>query len=228
VLLREAERLRTVALGRIDDVETRKLHRLDGAGSTASWVAQQQTSLDRTEVALARRLSSFPLISQALRTGGLATSVAARLAAALVKLRRHLNRPDGLIDGQDGELVLAATIIDGVSMLVRESAGGLDEGSPRSSSSAPADSWDPTAGSPTTTPQHDDGDSERPGGRTTVEYWLSCNGRFPSTLWRSDDDIPARGRTSIPSTLGPAEQGQGWSRLAESNRGQPHYEGGRG
>ena len=124
-LLGAVERLRGGLLGRIADVEHRKLHLLDGAGSTSSWVEQQQTSLDRGEVALARRMGSLPTLEEAVRSGGLSVAVAERVGKALAKLRRHLDRPDGLIDGQDGEQALVGVIGHGIRALVCQALGGL-------------------------------------------------------------------------------------------------------
>jgi hypothetical protein len=59
-LLQAVEQLHAAVLGRVADVDARKLHALDGAASTGSWVAQQQTSLDRGELALALRLDRPP------------------------------------------------------------------------------------------------------------------------------------------------------------------------
>ena len=130
-LLVQVERLRGGLLGRIADVETRKLHVMDGAGSTSAWVAAQQTSLDRGEVALARRMSSLPRLEQAIRDGQLSIAVAERVGKALARLRRHVDRPDGLIGGQDGEQALVGVIGHGVRSLVCQALGGLDDDDPR-------------------------------------------------------------------------------------------------
>ena len=131
VLLTQVERLRAGLLGRIADVEHRKLHVLDGASSTPAWVEAQQTSLGRGEVALARRMSSLPRLEQALRDGQLSIAVAERVAKALAGLRRHLDRPDGLIGGQDGEQALAGVIGHGIRSMICQGLGGLDDDDPR-------------------------------------------------------------------------------------------------
>lgn len=130
-LLCQVERLRAGLLGRVADVEHRKLHVIDGATSTSSWVDQQQTSLDRSQVALARRMSSLPRLEAAVRDGLLSIAVAGRVGAALAKLRRHVDRPDGLIDGQDGEEALRGVIGDGVRTVVCQALGGLADDDPR-------------------------------------------------------------------------------------------------
>jgi hypothetical protein len=109
-LLQVVEQLRGACLTRLADVDARQLHLLDGAGSTCSWVEQQHTSLDRGEVALARRMSTLPTLDAAVRSGSLSIAAAERVGQALGKLRRHVDRPDGLIDGQPGEQALLGVI----------------------------------------------------------------------------------------------------------------------
>jgi hypothetical protein len=130
-LLRQVERLRAGLLGRIADVDRRQLHVIDGAPSTSSWVDTQQTSLDRGEVALARRMSTLPRVEEAVRHGLLSIAVAEQVGRALTKLRRHVDRPDGLIDGQDAEQALLGVIGHGVRRMVCEALGGLADDDPR-------------------------------------------------------------------------------------------------
>jgi hypothetical protein len=118
-------------LGRVADVDARKLHTLAGAPSTGSWIAQQQTSLDRGEVALAKRLAGLRLLQDAVRAGRLSVAVAEQVGKALAKLRRHVDRPGGLIDGQDGEQVLLGVIGHGIPDLICQALGGLAEDDPR-------------------------------------------------------------------------------------------------
>src|SRR5687768_8821313 len=98
VLLATLDKIKAIALARVADVDRRGLYELDGSPTTASWVAQQQTGMDRSEVALAKRLDRFPQLAQTV-FDGLGLDAAQRIGAALTKLRRHLDHPDGLIDG---------------------------------------------------------------------------------------------------------------------------------
>ncbi len=129
VLLAQLEALTTVALARVADVDRRQLHVLAGAPTVGTWLGSQQTSLDRGQVALARRLPGLPVVAAELAAQRLSVSTAQRLAAALSKLRRHVDRPDGLIDGQDGQQVVTAVVVDGVRQLICEAHGGLADDS---------------------------------------------------------------------------------------------------
>ena len=130
VLLAQLEVLRAVVLTRIADVDARRLHTLVDAPTTGTWLGAQHTSVTRTEVGLARRRSAFAHLAGAVRGRRLSVAAAARLAGALVQLRRHLDRPDGLIDGQPAEPVLTAVIVDGVLDLLCQARGGLADTDP--------------------------------------------------------------------------------------------------
>ncbi|MCW2614817.1 MAG: endonuclease [Frankiales bacterium] len=131
VLLEQCERLRVVVLARLADVQVRGLHALDDAPSTSTWVARQGTSLDAGEVALAKRLGRCAQVAAALDAGRLTIAQARKVAAAVGTLRRHVDRPDGLVDGHDGETVVANVVLDGVRQVVCEALGGLDDDDPR-------------------------------------------------------------------------------------------------
>ena len=131
VLLQQLETLRSVVLTRIADVDTRTLHTTTGAPSTSTWLHAQQTSLTRSDVAFARRLAAFPALATAVETGQLPVTGAGRIAAALTKARPHLDRPDGLIDGQPGEQTLTAVVVDGVLTAVCQAHAGLTDDDPR-------------------------------------------------------------------------------------------------
>jgi hypothetical protein len=125
-----ADRLRAVALARVADVERRQLHDLDDSPSTAAWVAEQATSVSRGEIALARQLDRVPQVAERIAAGGLSLDGGVQISRALNHLRPHVDRPDGLIDGQPGEEVVGAVVIDGIRMLVAEARGGLSDDDP--------------------------------------------------------------------------------------------------
>jgi hypothetical protein len=76
-------------------------------------------------------MSGLPRLEQAVHDGQLSIAVAERVGKALAKLRRHVDRPDGVIGGQDGEQALLGVIGHGVRSLVCQALGGLDDDDPR-------------------------------------------------------------------------------------------------
>lgn len=119
------DRLRALALRQVADVERRQLHDLDGSPSTGAWVAEQQTSMTRAQVALARRLDQVPRVAARIAAGGLSLDGGVLLSQALSRLRPYVDRPDGLVDGQPAEQVVGAVLVDGICQLVGEARGGL-------------------------------------------------------------------------------------------------------
>lgn len=131
VLLVQQDRLRALTLSRIADVDNRRLHELDESPSTAAWIAEQQTSTTRAEVALARKLGRVPLVAARIAEGGLSVDGGVKISRALSSLRPHVDRADGLIDGQPSEEALWGVLVDGVCALYGEALGGLAEDDPR-------------------------------------------------------------------------------------------------
>jgi hypothetical protein len=130
-LLALRARLDAVVLRRLGDVETRKLHRLDASPTTTGWVRAQNATVEASTITLARRLAKLPELEEAVRAGTLTPSAASRVGTAIEKLRRHVDRPDGLIDGQAGEAAVAAVVLDGVRSAVCQALGGLADDDPR-------------------------------------------------------------------------------------------------
>jgi hypothetical protein len=130
-LLALRARLDAVVLRRLGDVETRKLHRLDASPTTTAWVRAQNAAVEASTITLARRLARLPKLEEAVRAGTLTPSAAARVGTAIEKLRRHVDRPDGLIDGQPGEAAVTAVVVDGALSAVGQALGGLADDDPR-------------------------------------------------------------------------------------------------
>ncbi len=130
-LLAAGRQLQTVLLARVGDVDARRLHELDGATSTSSWMQQQHSSLGTDSVRLARRLSSLPAVRSALADDALSVEAAGRLSKALAVLRPVVDRHDGLIDGQPAEQALTGVINNGVVELFCQALGGLSDDDPR-------------------------------------------------------------------------------------------------
>ncbi|MCU1673200.1 MAG: hypothetical protein JWN77_1313, partial [Frankiales bacterium] len=129
-LLVAQDRIRALALRQVADVERRQLHELDGSPSTRTWVSEQQTSMTRAEVALARALDRVPQVAARIAAGGLSVDDGVLISQALARLRPHVDRPDGLVDGQPGEQVVHALLVDGIPQLVGEARGGLADEDP--------------------------------------------------------------------------------------------------
>jgi hypothetical protein len=130
VLLVQTDVMKALSLQRIADVDNRQLHALDDSPSTSAWVAEQQTSMPRSDVALARRLDRFPLLSARLASGGLSLQGGVLISRTLGSLRPYVDRPDGHIDGQPADEVLPAVVIDGVTSLVCQARGGVADDDP--------------------------------------------------------------------------------------------------
>ena len=130
-LLAASRQLEAALLKRVGDVDARRLHELDGATSTNSWIRQQHSSLSKDSVRLARRLSRLPAVQTALSNGALSVAAGQRLSKTLATLRPVVDRPDGLIDGQHGEQALAGVIGNGVRELFCQALGGLPDDDPR-------------------------------------------------------------------------------------------------
>ena len=126
-LLAARARLDALLLRRLGDVDARQLHRLDGSPTTTSWVRAQDAGVEASAVTLARRLGRLPGLAEALSAGRISTGGAARIGAALTRLRPLVDRMDGLIDGQPGEEVVTAVVLDGVRSAVCQSLGSLDD-----------------------------------------------------------------------------------------------------
>jgi hypothetical protein len=127
-LMRESERLRTLSIEAIGDVDARKLFTLADAPSTTAWVKEQQVpGVDDSEVVLSRRLRTVPRIRAELKAGRMSSTTGARLTTVLRKARPHLDRPDGLIDGLDGEAVLQGVCVRGVRNLLAEQGPPADD-----------------------------------------------------------------------------------------------------
>ena len=130
-LLAVKEQLDAHLLHRVRDIEVRQLHDLDSLPSVGAWVEAQTTSVDRRQVALARRMDCLPAVRRELEAGRLSMLAAQRVGAAVEKVRGFLDRTDGLIDGLPAEDVLDGVILRGVPQLYGEALGGLADDDPR-------------------------------------------------------------------------------------------------
>lgn len=124
-VLAAEQALHAVRTRALADIEHRRLHTLAEARSTSAWLREQGATVPPAELALARGLAGLPLVADELAAGRLAVGAASRLQSALGRLRRHLDRPDGRIDGQPAEQALSGVIRDGVLSQVCQARGGF-------------------------------------------------------------------------------------------------------
>jgi len=129
-LLGVSQRLRVQLLARLRDVDARKLHELHEARSAGSWLKQTASDADPSDLTLARRLGDAPSLAAALDAGVVSLRSADVVQAALNKVRRYLDRPDGLIDGQPGEVLVEAVVGNVLDLVCRQYLG-LAEDDPR-------------------------------------------------------------------------------------------------
>jgi hypothetical protein len=121
-LLGAQRALRVLQLARTEDVAARSLHEHVGFRSTAAWlrtVAPDAPS-DRT---LARRLQRLRHLHAAVLDSRVSLTGAGRTAAALEQVRRHLDAPDGLVDGVDGEGLLVGLGENVLDLICRHHVG---------------------------------------------------------------------------------------------------------
>ena len=131
-LLQVRERVRALSLEALADVETRKLHEVDDVPSVSAWVnGLGVPGVDAREVTLAKRLGRVPQVREELQAGRMSSRAAAALTAAVARARPFLDRPDGLIDGSDGEQALEGTLVRGVCSLIAEQIGGAGDAATR-------------------------------------------------------------------------------------------------
>jgi hypothetical protein len=129
-LLEVSQRLRVQLLARLRDVDARKLHELREARSASAWLKRAASDADPCDLRLARRLGDAPSLRAALDAGVVSLRGADLVQAALNKVRRYLDRPDGLIDGQPGEVLVEAVAGNVLDLVCRQYLG-LAEDDPR-------------------------------------------------------------------------------------------------
>ena len=131
VLLAQTDRLRTLALHALSDVDARQLYTEDGAPSTTAWArAQDAVGVDARQITLSRRLRKVPRVERELLAGRLSAAAASLVTAAVLKARPFLDQPDGLIDGQPARPALYGVLVDGICDQLAEQTGGTSADDP--------------------------------------------------------------------------------------------------
>jgi hypothetical protein len=126
-LLAVSQRLRVQLLPRLRDVDARKLHQLRDAKSAGSWLKRTAPDAHSSDLTLARRLGEARYLAAALDAGVVSLQGADLVQKSLGTLRRYLDRPDGLIDGQPGEPLVEATLSNVLELVCRQYLGLADD-----------------------------------------------------------------------------------------------------
>ncbi|MFN2537751.1 MAG: DUF222 domain-containing protein [Mycobacteriales bacterium] len=129
-LLELEQRLRVLNLRRIGDVAARGLHELVGFRSAKAWTRAHRPDGDAGDARLAAQLRIHSALQAAVEQGTVPLAAARKVALALTKVSSHVDRADGLIDGQPGDEVLPA-VVQHVLALVCRHLLGLGETDPR-------------------------------------------------------------------------------------------------
>jgi hypothetical protein len=121
--------LRIAMLPALQDAHARRLHVTAGHPTLGTWRARRMTDLPREDLTLGGRLRRLPVLDRAVQDQVVGLDAARRTASALLSLAPHVDKPDGLIDGQPGEEVIAA-VVDNTVELVAGGRAGLPDDDP--------------------------------------------------------------------------------------------------
>ncbi|MDX6267660.1 MAG: hypothetical protein QOD70_2400, partial [Frankiales bacterium] len=126
-LLETQVQLRVVQLRRMHDADVRKLAALDDEPSLRSWVRRRLDDAPLDDTTVAKNLRPFVHLRSELQARRVSVEAAALAAKALGKVGRHVDRADGLIDGQPGAEVIAAVVRNVVSLVAGARLGLKDD-----------------------------------------------------------------------------------------------------
>ncbi len=127
VLLACEQQLRRHKLQALADARSRKHYLLDDAPSLPSWTRRRHPDSLVADVTLADHLRRFPVLRQQALSGELPVAVSRRVVQALRKAAPHLDRPDGLIDGQPAGPVINAVVANTLDLIAQAVMGFLDD-----------------------------------------------------------------------------------------------------
>jgi len=121
------QRLRVLQLARIRDVRARELYGDVGFRGLNGWLQTMGPDAHGSDGTLAKRLGDRRHVDEAVLSGALSLDGARRVTDALAKITTYLDRENGLIDGQDGEELVASIVTNTVALVSREHCGLSDE-----------------------------------------------------------------------------------------------------
>ena len=129
-LLDLQQRLRRYQLRAVVYLKHRKLYALDNEPSWRSWLSRRHPETHKPDLTLADTLSRYPILRSRVLTGKLSFEAARKVQRTLHKTRPHLDRPDGLIEGQPAAPVLSAIIDNSVQLITQAKLGTPDPQDP--------------------------------------------------------------------------------------------------
>jgi hypothetical protein len=127
-LVRLQHRGRMLLQPRLADAVTRSLHDTrSGRMSLSRLLQDTDPDVQLADLTLAKHLRAWPLLREAVQAGTVTLGSARRTVAALRRSARHLDSPDGLIDGQASGPVVEAVVGNVVELIARARVGLTDD-----------------------------------------------------------------------------------------------------
>ncbi len=124
------QQLRVHGVRRIADVAARGLHELVGYRSARTWLRDQRPDGATSDASLGQALRGFPVLTRSVTDGLCPLASARKVVHALRRCARHVDRLNGLIDGQPAADVMPA-VVGHVVDLVAAHLLGVEDDDPR-------------------------------------------------------------------------------------------------
>ena len=119
--------LRICLLPFLSDAHGRRLHVRANQPTLGTWRARVFPDLPPADLTLAGRLRRLSALDAAVQDRRVSLDAGRRVAGALLALAPYVDRPDGLVDGQPGDPVIAAVVDNTVELVAGGRAGIPDD-----------------------------------------------------------------------------------------------------
>ena len=129
-LLALQQRMHVDSVARVAEVGRRGLHELVGFRSVRTWLRARRPDGNAADAQLGQQLGDYPILQTAVSAGSVPLVSARRVVKALNRCWNHLDKAEGLIDGQPGDQVLRAVVGNTIAMICRY-LNGLADDDPR-------------------------------------------------------------------------------------------------